>query len=227
MSRCRCSLDRFGTSTCEKWHLKEALLVPEISPEHINENIGLAAAQYMERFLHEKQLIGLGWGSTISWMTRNITIPHDQRPHSSPLWRSNYLPEYTNCGKVCRLYSLDFVILSTSYRHHLLSTQGKSGTCSWKSLKYSECYKWHLPDLSFVGIGALEPSNSFSQFGYRSKEDLELLTRLGAVGEIHGEHFDAEGQSLELEQHDRLIATRLSDLRKMKRVGVSLEENEK
>ena len=73
-------------------------------------------------------------------------------------------------------------------------------------------------DLSFVGIGALEPSNSFSQFGYRSKEDLELLTRLGAVGEIHGEYFDAEGQSLELEQHDRLIATRLSDLQKMKRV---------
>ena len=44
------------------------------------------------------------------------------------------------------------------------------------------------------------------------------MTRLGAVGEIHGEHFDAEGQSLELEQHDRLIATRLSDLRKMKQV---------
>ena len=52
---------------CEKWHLKEALLVPEISTEHINENIGLAAAQYMERFLdQERQLIGLGWGSTIS-----------------------------------------------------------------------------------------------------------------------------------------------------------------
>ena len=38
------------------------------------------------------------------------------------------------------------------------------------------------------------------------------------MGEIHGEHFDAEGKSLELEQHDRLIATRLSDLRKMKQV---------
>ena len=73
-------------------------------------------------------------------------------------------------------------------------------------------------DLSFVGIGALEPSNSFSQFGYSSKEDLQLLKRLGAVGEIHGEYFDEEGQSLELEQHDRLIATRLSDLRKMKHV---------
>ena len=113
--QCRCSLSDLEHQLCEKWHLKEALLVPKISPEHINENIGLAA-QYMERFLdHEKQLIGLGWGSTISWMTRNIT--HSTRSETSFI---------TLCGGVTTTvhglqkglsahFSRDFVILSTSY----------------------------------------------------------------------------------------------------------------
>ncbi len=206
---------------CEKWHLKEALLVPEISTEHINENIGLAAAQYMERFLdHEKQLIGLGWGSTISWMTRNIT--HSTRSETSFITLCGGVTTYLSTRIAER--SVGSLLSGFRYPFYIIPTPLVVNSREIRDLLLEEPEVQRVlqmaltADLSFVGIGALEPSNSFSQFGYRSKEDLELLTRLGAVGEIHGEHFDAEGQSLELEQHDRLIATRLSDLRKMKQV---------
>jgi DNA-binding transcriptional regulator LsrR (DeoR family) len=206
---------------CEKWNLAEAFLVPEISPEHINENIGLAAAHYLERFLdHHHQLIGLGWGSTISWMMRNI--PHSTRSQTSFI---------TLCGGVTTYLSTRItegaagsLLSGFRYPFYIIPTPLVVNSKNIRELLLEEpevqrVLKMALTaDLSFIGIGALEPSNSFSQFGYRSKEDLELLRRLGAVGEIHGQYFDANGQSLPLEQHERLIATRLSDLRKMKQV---------
>ena len=49
-------------------------------------------------------------------------------------------------------------------------------------------------------------------------KELDLLKKRGVVGEMHGEYFNVDGEPLDLEQHQRLIAIRLETLRKMEHV---------
>ena len=62
------------------------------------------------------------------------------------------------------------------------------------------------------------PDTEFGHFGYKSQKELDLLKKRGAVGEIHGEYFNVDGEPLDLEQHQRLISIRLETLRKMEHV---------
>jgi DNA-binding transcriptional regulator LsrR (DeoR family) len=62
------------------------------------------------------------------------------------------------------------------------------------------------------------PSDGFHQFGYKTPQELAILRKQGALGEIFGEYFNEQGELLGLEHHSRLIATRLQDLKTMKHV---------
>jgi DNA-binding transcriptional regulator LsrR (DeoR family) len=75
-----------------------------------------------------------------------------------------------------------------------------------------------IADIAMVGIGSLMPSSEFEDFGYNSQKELDRLKKHGAVGEMHGEYFNAVGEPLELEHHHRLISIRLETLRNMKHV---------
>ena len=75
-----------------------------------------------------------------------------------------------------------------------------------------------IADIAMVGIGSLMPSTEFEDFGYKSQKELDQLKKHGAVGQMHGEYFNAVGEPLELEHHYRLITIRLEALCKMKHV---------
>jgi DNA-binding transcriptional regulator LsrR (DeoR family) len=214
-------LSELERELASRWQLNEVRLVPEVPPEQINENLGQAGAQFLERRIEqEKLLIGLGWGSTISWMTRNIT--NLARPETAFITLCGGVTTYLSTrmtersvGSLLSGFRYPFYIIpaplmvrSREVRDHLLHEP-----------EIERVMRMALTaDMSFIGIGALEPRTSFSQFGYRTQEDLDLLMRQGAVGEIHGEYFDAEGNPLELEQHERMIAVRLNQMRTMKQV---------
>ena len=73
-------------------------------------------------------------------------------------------------------------------------------------------------DFAMLGIGGLTPNSELNRYGYKSEEELEQLKNQGAVGQMHGEYFDADGKPLDLEHHSRLISVRLEQLQKMKHV---------
>lgn len=213
-----CELEQ---ALCERWGLDSVCLVPEVPQEQINENIGMAGAQYLERFLdQDRLLVGLGWGTTISCMTRNIT--QYTRTETAFITLCGGVTTYLSTrmtdntvGSLLSGFRYPFYIIPTPL---LVDSQALRNQLL-EEPEVQRVMKMALTaDLSFIGIGAVEPHSLFSQFGYRSREDLELLMRQGAVGEIHGEYFDAEGRPLALEQHERLIATRQAELRQMKHV---------
>ena len=99
----------------------------------------------------------------------------------------------------------------------------KFGIFFFNDTATTEIYTLSLHDalpiyIAMVGIGSLMSSTEFESFGYKSQKELDLLKKRGAVGEMHGEYFNVEGEPLEMEHHHRLISIRLETLRKMKHV---------
>ena len=204
----------------EKWGLRDVFLTPEVSNEELKNALSMAGAQYLEMNLPSKEsLIALGWGETISGITRNLgrVIPEKTSFVTLCGGVMHYLSEHTP-GNVGTPLS------GFLYRFHVIPTPLMVGSTELRDQLLKEPEVQHvmnmaqLADIAMVGIGSLKTSTEFESFGYKSQKELDLLKKRGAVGEMHGEYFNSDGEPLELQHHHRLISIRLETLRKMKHV---------
>jgi lsr operon transcriptional repressor len=65
---------------------------------------------------------------------------------------------------------------------------------------------------AIVGVGTPATDATIVQLGYLSVADVRELRERGAVGDILGQFFDAEGKLVKLPTHDRRIGIELPDL---------------
>lgn len=83
-------------------------------------------------------------------------------------------------------------------------------------------------DVALLGIGNLDPVQSgFVKGGFLTPEDLKLLTRTGAAGDIVGHIFDANGGFLSNGYDERIIGVSIEALRRIPRtiaVAMGLEK---
>jgi len=203
----------------EKCGLRDVLITPEVPPDQIKNDLSLAGAQYLEMTVHQRSIIALGWGDTISGITRNLgrLIPESTSFVTLCGGVMHYLSERTtdSVGTPLSGFQYPFIVIptplivsSSKLRDQLINEH--------EVQQVMEVAK--SAEISMVGIGTLMPSTEFSSFGYKTKKELNFLKESGAVGEMHGEYFSAEGQPLEMEHHQRLITIRIETLRKMKHV---------
>ena len=204
----------------EKWGLRDVFLTPDVSEEELKNDLSMAGAQYLEMNLpSEESLIALGWGETISGITRNLgkVIPESTSFVTLCGGVTHYLSEHTPAN-------VGTPMTGFLYPFHVIPTPLMVGSSTLRNQLIQEpevqdvMKMAQLADIAMVGIGSLMPSTEFGRFGYKSQKELDLLKKLGAVGEIHGEYFNADGEQLDLEHHQRLITTHLGTLVKMKHV---------
>ena len=204
----------------EKWDLRDVFLTPGVSDEELKNALSMAGAQYLEMNLPSKEsLIALGWGETISGITRNLGRVIPERTSFVTLCGGvmHYLSEHTPANVGTPLSGF-------LYPFHVIPTPLMVGSPELRDQLLNEPEVQHvmnmaqLADIAMVGIGSLKTSTEFEGFGYKSQKELDLLKKRGAVGEMHGEYFNSVGEPLELQHHHRLISIRLETLRKMKHV---------
>ena len=204
----------------EKWDLRDVFLTPGVSNEELKNDLSMAGAQYLEMNLpSEESLIALGWGETISGITRNLgrVIPEKTSFVTLCGGVMHYLSEHTPANVGTPLSGF-------LYPFHVIPTPLMVGSPELRDQLLNEPEVQHvmdmaqLADIAMVGIGSLKTSTEFEGFGFKSQKELDLLKKRGAVGEMHGEYFNSVGEPLELEHHHRLISIRLETLRKMKHV---------
>jgi len=204
----------------EKWGLRDVFLTPVVSDEELKNALSMAGAQYLEMNLPSKEsLIALGWGETISGITRNLGRVIPERTSFVTLCGGvmHYLSEHTPANVGTPLSGF-------LYPFHVIPTPLMVGSPELRDQLLNEPEVQHvmnmaqLADIAMVGIGSLKTSTEFEGFGYKSQKELDLLKKRGAVGEMHGEYFNSVGEPLELEHHHRLISIRLETLCKMKHV---------
>lgn len=69
-------------------------------------------------------------------------------------------------------------------------------------------------DAALVGVGSTESEfSSFFRAGYVPLEELNRLRELGMVGDVCGRHFNLEGESPELDFHERIVTISEEDLK--------------
>ena len=204
----------------EKWGLRDVFLTPGVSDEELKNALSMAGAQYLEMNLPSKEsLIALGWGETISGITRNLGRVIPERTSFVTLCGGvmHYLSEHTPANVGTPLSGF-------LYPFHVIPTPLMVGSPELRDQLLNEPEVQHvmnmaqLADVAMVGIGSLKTSTEFEGFGYKSQKELDLLKKRGAVGEMHGEYFNSIGEPLELQHHHRLISIRLKTLCKMKHV---------
>jgi len=65
---------------------------------------------------------------------------------------------------------------------------------------------------AIVGVGTTAEDATLVRMGYLAPDDARLLRDKGAVGDILGQFFTAEGEVLDLPLHERRIGVELCDL---------------
>ena len=68
-------------------------------------------------------------------------------------------------------------------------------------------------DVMLFGVGAVSTSTTLFEGSFLDTRMLDELVTLGAVGEIGGRFFDAEGIAVETELQQRVISVPLEDIR--------------
>ena len=73
--------------------------------------------------------------------------------------------------------------------------------------------------LATTGIGTVQDdASSFLRAGLLTRADLSQLRHVGAVGEMVGRFFDAEGRHAEIELNQRIVGIELEDLQRIPQV---------
>lgn len=195
------------------FHLEDAMVVPYDRSQHVNQTVAQAAAQYLELRLKSTDLLGIGWGDTISRMAECFNLNDERRINVVTL--SGGILSYDIGGRLStvfkgRLYVINAPIMASTVE---LSHALKHEPTIKSALEMAE-----LANYSVVGIGIPDRNASIVKAGYLSEVDLQMITSRGAVGDLLGQFFDEHGRKLDLPIHQRLINLDIEKLRAMSNV---------
>lgn len=194
-----------------------AIVVPgSDNAEESKQNVGAAAARYLEANIPGGSLMGVAWGTTLSQVVKNIRMntarkidviqliggmsdrTKDTDANSMALMLSRAL------GGDSYLLQAPFMVQSKVLRDLLLDEPHVR----------EHFQKIQEAAVAVVGLGSTNPELS-AQFrsGHITYEDAKRLRSEGAVGDICGRYIDINGNQCHTSLNDRMIAVTLEDLK--------------
>jgi AI-2 transport system ATP-binding protein len=201
----------------ETFHLKQVrvLSAEATSSEQMLEGIGHLAADYLSEVLGAQDSIGISWGSALYQMI--MAMPPMNLPDvevvqligatgnepvatDGPIL-ARLLANRLNCG--VRFLHAPLIVESETGRNALLQERTIRDTLA-RASKLS---------IALVGIGSTHPElYSLLRTGYVSPAEAEQIRLSGAVGDICAQHYNAQGEWLDLPINRRVIGITLDTL---------------
>lgn len=178
----------------EKWDLQLCEIAPDDAPEA---GVSRLVADAMERWLRRSDPITIALGTGRTLRSGLAELPHMDCPqHKIVSLTGNIAPDgstaYYNV-----LFSMAELITARSFplplpviaptpeeRHAITSQPGIRRVIEMSS----------AAQVAFVGIGTVGPEAPLQQDGFLNAEEMTELVSAGAVGEITGWGFDANGE---------------------------------
>jgi DNA-binding transcriptional regulator LsrR (DeoR family) len=182
----------------EVFELDEAVVTAGegLSGETLRRHIGLAAAEYLRNLLVDKLRVGIGWGRTLHAVVQALDAERRVSiqvfpliggiGQVSPSFQVNDLTRRTAeafGGNWQPLYAPAFVADPEARNVLLRHPDVGKVVGSWDHL-----------DVAVVGIGSFCHHTSISVTGYQEEHLLQALVERGAVGDLCGRFFDAQGK---------------------------------
>jgi len=180
--------------------------------------VGKLAARYFEERVHDGMTIGISWGGALYEMIKSIR-PRDFRnaevvqligatgaeatPTSGPIL-AQLLAERLHC----RSYQLHapLVVKEKSAREALMNERHIKETLE----------RARRADMAIVGVGTTSKGYySLVRAGYLSEEEADQVRASGAVGDVCAQHYDLEGNWLDIDLNRCVVGINHEDLRRI------------
>jgi DNA-binding transcriptional regulator LsrR (DeoR family) len=215
-----------ATELKARYALEHCDVVPA-DPSSNSETLGIveAAAAEMERYLVSQHpvIIGLGTGRALRAMAEQIS-PMDCPQHKLVSRVGNIAPDgsatvFEVSSRVgdrvgAPHYPMPFpVIAATVHEKNLLIQQ--------KSLRNVMDLAAQA-DVNFVGIGTVDETAALLRDGFVRPDEMRAMVKAGAVGEITGWSFNAQGQLIDGLVNDRVLSVPLEAPSRRKMIGVAM-----
>jgi lsr operon transcriptional repressor len=200
------------TEIRKKYGLRDAVIAPTSSQDQdvLRRAFAMAGASYLERKLAtmtKKGILGIGWGNTTAYL-------------------ADYFEPHTSTSKIEIVSLIGNLMMNVSMNPYIMAEKmarklNASFFNIWapaiaQTKERAEVFKsepWIKEvldigvraDIILISIGEAAKSASLFRMGYLSTTDLQRLIGKGAVGDILCRYFDARGQVIDDEVHDRVI----------------------
>ena len=203
---------------CQRFELEDALVIPRRSDSgatmSINRRIAIAAASYLERYLKPDAVIGFGWGDTI--MNVLFSIRHESLDGVTFASVAGGIDRYSRevfaqgngVQAHLQLIPAPLVVNSPDTANALRQDSSVSRVLELSRTAVA----------TITGIGGAETTASSVRAGLYSPSAITSIAELGAVGDMLGEWFDAEGKVVPDATSDRRIGMELQELLSMPHV---------
>lgn len=202
----------------DQYQIEDAVVAPHASSdEGLRDSLGKVAATYLKNLLDDEgiNVIGTGWGRTLRSFVDSFQPLEERQEMDVVSLIGNLLIDtavnpYEIANTLARKLSANcYNIWAPSI------VEDKERAEIFKSEQWIKetLDKTRTADLIIVGLGPVSEKATLYNLEYLSKNDLQSLKSKGAVGDILGRYFDKQGELIDLELHDRVIAPTLEEIR--------------
>ncbi len=196
--------------------LSDARVVPGMNDLPPTPRIGRAAASFLVQKLEPNDLLAIGWGEASTSTLR----------YMAPVFPNSNISLVSLTGGVSA-YIGNTGLYGPQSNAHLIPTPLRVSSPELAEMLRIEPYVRHVLDmaatarLALIGVGSVSNSATLVRYGYCSSAEVELFARRGAVGDILGYFYDADGQILDLDLHRHVVAVSPDQLRKIPNVAAA------
>ncbi len=208
----------------QAFKLKEVIVIElgkEKDKKIIKQFLGQACSKYLTRIIHPGNVVGFTWGSTLGFVGEEFKRLSDCKNISATI-----VPISGGPGNVNNEIHVNTIVSKVAGAlkakpHYLYAPYATAKIETKNAILKDDNYKailnfWEKLNIAVVGIGALVNSSVLVSTGYFTEKDIKELTQKNIIGETCGTFFDINGNVIESDIVDRVIALSIDKLRKVK-----------
>jgi DNA-binding transcriptional regulator LsrR (DeoR family) len=199
-----------------RFHLSRAILVADQRSEDIQRTLtARAAAEVLARTLPAQGVVAIGMGRNVGAIPEQLTSP-PERPCTfvSAIGGSPQVGASVNPGDICRRLAERFhgsaeILFAPAYAEDMAS---RAAFLQHADVRETLA-RARAAETAIVGIGDAEDESAVVRMGCFSTNDMARMRKEGAVGDILGYFFDAQGAPVADSVGSRVVGLSADDLR--------------
>lgn len=212
----------------EKYSLKDSVVVPYLSDGDnlLRRSFAKAGASYLERIIsqHNNSIVGLGWGNTTAYLADYFdSLPIKTKVEVvsliGNLMTNVAMNPYIIAEKIANKLDAPFYNIWAP-----AITQNKESADIFKSEQWINRVLQIACQANIIlfSVGEVSPSASLFKMGYLSSDELKRLREKGAVGDILSRFFNAQGDLIDDEIHERVIGIPINKLKDKGKIVIAI-----
>ena len=190
-----------------KYQLKDVFVVPWSSSDKLPENLGQATAMYLNDLIQNDSYVGVGYGETMGEFLKNLSKMTDKNL-SVVSMTGGVMPYIKQIGNGI-----------VDLKHYLIPAPLIVSNKVLAEAIISEKAVRDIMDMTretsvvVTSLGGMEENSTVLKTGILSSERFKKLKKAGAVGDMLMHFIDKDGNLVGDEIEERIISTKLENLK--------------